>query len=108
MTINFSLLTMMRKEFQILSYVRRRDRLCKPREHSLIINKLLGKRLSFPILMKVEQAWARSANIRLIDISNDFYMVKLGALEDYDFDLTGDPWLTFYHYLAVRKWEPTF
>lgn len=69
----------------------------------MLIVKLLGKRISFPIFKrKVEKAWARNASIQLIDVGNDFYFIKFHCREDYDFALTGGPWLIFDHYLTIH------
>lgn len=87
---------------------RERERLHHPCKSTLIV-KLLGKRLSFPILKKkIEQAWARSAAVQIIYVGNDFFFVRFNCLEDYDFALTGGPWLFFDHYLTVCAWEPNF
>lgn len=56
----------------------------------------------------MEQAWARNASIQLIDVGIDYYFVRFNCIEDYDFALTGGPWLIFDHYLAIRGWKPLF
>lgn len=44
----------------------------------------------------------------LIDLDNDFYLVKMAKEPDYEFALTGGPWVIADHYLAVRPWSPNF
>ena len=35
-------------------------------------------------------------------------MVKFSNCVDYEFALTGGPWLMYDHYLTIRKWDPDF
>lgn len=57
---------------------------------------------------KIESVWAGYGSISIIDVGNEFYFVKFHSKADYEFTLTGGPWLIFEHYLAIRKWEPKF
>lgn len=87
---------------------RERKRLHRLWKTTLIV-KLVGKRLSFPILKKkIEQAWARSTAVQIIDVGNDYYFFRFSYFLDYDFALTSGPWLVFDHYLTVRVWELNF
>lgn len=36
------------------------------------------------------------------------FICEVSFGEDYQYALTGGPWLIFYHYLAIRQWEPRF
>lgn len=75
-----------------------RERIRRPRKNMLIIT-LLGKKINYPILRrKVEQAWASTAPIQVVDVGNDYYFVRFESLDDYDFALTGGPWKIFDHY----------
>ncbi|RYR46613.1 hypothetical protein Ahy_A07g032359 [Arachis hypogaea] len=50
----------------------------------------------------------RFRGIDVIDLGNDFYLVKFYAQEDLDHALLDGPWKIYDHYLAVRLWEPNF
>ncbi|XP_016186131.1 uncharacterized protein LOC107627827 [Arachis ipaensis] len=52
--------------------------------------------------------WGKQGSIEVIDIGNDFFIVKFFSQEDLDFALTGGPWKIFDHYLAIRPWKPNF
>ncbi|KAJ0029885.1 hypothetical protein Pint_13379 [Pistacia integerrima] len=83
-------------------------RMSQPWTHSLII-KLMGESIGYMMLKKkVEQLWAHYGNIMLINLGYKFFLAHFAAVEDYDYDLTGGPWLMFDHYLALRQWQPDF
>ena len=46
--------------------------------------------------------------MEIIDLSNDFYLVKFSAYSNQEFALTGGLWLIYDHYLKVRPWDPNF
>lgn len=46
--------------------------------------------------------------ICIVDLDNDYYLVKFSTDEDYNFALFEGPWLIFYHYLSVRRWFTEF
>ncbi|RYQ91692.1 hypothetical protein Ahy_B09g097685 isoform B [Arachis hypogaea] len=52
--------------------------------------------------------WEKQGSIEVIDIGNDFFIVKFFSQEDLDFVLTGGPWRIFDHYLTIRPWKPNF
>ena len=78
------------------------ERLNKSWKKTLII-KLLGKKISFRALeSKLYQFWAREGILEIIDLSNNYYMVKFSSYYDYDFALTSGPQLIYDHYLIVK------
>nr|XP_025652243.1 uncharacterized protein LOC112748247 [Arachis hypogaea] len=82
--------------------------LWKPWWRSLIV-KLLGRKISYPVMKRrLEIMWGRFGGIDVIDLGNDFYLVKFYAQEDLDHALLDGPWKIYDHYLAVRLWEPNF
>ncbi|RYR76834.1 hypothetical protein Ahy_A01g001365 [Arachis hypogaea] len=83
-------------------------RLNKMWEHTLII-KLLGRRIGYGVLKKrLESMWIKEGMLTLIDVGNEFFLVRFTELEDYNWALKGGPWLIFDHYLAVQRWRPDF
>ncbi|XP_015970876.1 uncharacterized protein LOC107494331 [Arachis duranensis] len=83
-------------------------RLNKMWEHTLII-KFLGRRTGYGVLKKrLESMWIKEGMLTLIDVGNEFFLVRFTELEDYNWALKGGPWLIFDHYLAVQRWRPDF
>ncbi|XP_057730364.1 uncharacterized protein LOC130945678 [Arachis stenosperma] len=74
-----------------------------------LIVKLLGRRISLPVLSRrLESMWSKQGSIEVIDLGNDYFIVKFFSQEDLDFALTGGPWRICYYYLALRPWKPNF
>ncbi|XP_020217579.1 uncharacterized protein LOC109801023 [Cajanus cajan] len=81
---------------------------CAPWKNSLVIN-VLGKRVAYRMLEnKVQKEWAKNGTVRLVDISQDFYLVQFAAKEDYKHALFEGPWLIADHYIVVQRWRPFF
>ncbi|XP_016206182.1 uncharacterized protein LOC107646513 [Arachis ipaensis] len=89
----------------VISNAIERD-LWKPWLNTLIA-KLMGRRVGYAaIKRRLETMWSKTVDV--IDLSNDFYLVKFYASEDFDFALMDGPWKVYDHYLTVRLWEPNF
>ncbi|KAI9071830.1 hypothetical protein K1719_046204 [Acacia pycnantha] len=74
-----------------------------------VIVKLLGRDIGYKLLLSILQSiWAKKGVISLINIGNDFFVVKFTNKDDYVNALTGGPWMIFDHYMTVRPWEPQF
>ncbi|KAJ7942430.1 reverse transcriptase [Quillaja saponaria] len=83
-------------------------RLRKPWRNCLII-KLLGKHLGYRFLFnKLTNLWQPKGELKLIDVGNDYYLVKLSAHEDYNKVLDEGPWLVADHYVTLQKWMHDF
>lgn len=79
-----------------------------PWKKTLII-ELLGKKIGFGFFKKkLDAIWARQGMVQLIDLGNDYFLAKFSADEDYEFVLTGGPWMVFDHYLTVKQWYVGF
>ncbi|XP_016204054.1 uncharacterized protein LOC107644655 [Arachis ipaensis] len=73
------------------------------------VEKLMGRRISLPVLTRrLEAMWGKQGSIEVIDIGNEFFIVKFFSQEDLDYALTGGPWKIFDHYLTLRFWKPDF
>ncbi|PPE01421.1 hypothetical protein GOBAR_DD01564 [Gossypium barbadense] len=46
--------------------------------------------------------------LQLMDLENDYYLVRFHDEVDYNKVLKGDPWVIFGQYLTVRLWSPAF
>ncbi|CAL8157860.1 unnamed protein product [Prunus armeniaca] len=65
------------------------DRLCKPWKNALII-KLLGRSHTYNYLhARLQQKWSLKWGWKLVDLVNDYFVVKFELEEDLNFVLTG-------------------
>ncbi|KAJ1382865.1 hypothetical protein SESBI_43849 [Sesbania bispinosa] len=81
---------------------------CSPWKFSLIV-RLMGRRVGFRMMsMKLKYLWAKNGDIRVMDISEDFYLVRFSNEGDYKHALFEGPWLIADHYLLVQRWRPFF
>ncbi|XP_057746093.1 uncharacterized protein LOC130965342 [Arachis stenosperma] len=83
-------------------------RLWKPWWNTLIV-KLLGRKVGYAAMKRrLETMWGRKGCIDVIDLGQEYYLVKFYSMEDFDFALLEGPWKIYDHYLTVRMWEPNF
>ncbi|XP_057745166.1 uncharacterized protein LOC130963034 [Arachis stenosperma] len=74
-----------------------------------LIVKLLSRRISLAVLTRrLEAMWGKQGSIEVIDLGNDFFIVKFYSQEDLDFALIGGPWRIFDHYLTISFWKTNF
>lgn len=52
--------------------------------------------------------WKTQAEPLLIDLSNNFFIVKLSRKEEYDRALLDSPWMIKDNYLHVQRWTSNF
>ncbi|KAL4284648.1 hypothetical protein GQ457_16G019820 [Hibiscus cannabinus] len=57
---------------------------------------------------RIHALWAPQGSIQLVDLDNDYYLVKFAAEEDYAKVLTEGPWTIFGNYLIVQPWSRGF
>ncbi|KAF7813509.1 ribonuclease H [Senna tora] len=85
-----------------------KSRLSEPFDHALII-KLLGRNIGYKVLeKKLYQLWSVQGILSIIDLTNDYFLVKFTCVEDYENALLNGPWVIFDHYLTVQPWRPGF
>ncbi|WMV51868.1 hypothetical protein MTR67_045253 [Solanum verrucosum] len=85
-----------------------KHRLYMPRKQSLII-KLIGKKIGNSYLQNILQAlWQLTEKINLIDLSEDYYLIKLTNPENYEKVLHRGLWFIGSQFVSIRKWEPKF
>ncbi|KAJ1429723.1 Zinc finger, CCHC-type [Sesbania bispinosa] len=56
----------------------------------------------------VHHLWAKNEDVRVMDASEDFFLVKFSDEGDYKHALFEGPWLIADHYLLVQRWRPLF
>lgn len=52
--------------------------------------------------------WHTQDDPMLIDLGNDFFIVKLLNREEYERALSDGPWMIGDHYLHVQRWRHNF
>ncbi|KAK4729524.1 hypothetical protein R3W88_022512 [Solanum pinnatisectum] len=83
-------------------------RLYAPRRLALII-KLVGKKMGYIYLQnRLQTLWQPSEKINLIDLGEEFYLIKLSWPENFEKILHKGPWFIVSQFISVRKWEPKF
>ncbi|KAI9097799.1 hypothetical protein K1719_025570 [Acacia pycnantha] len=81
---------------------------CLPWMNSLII-KVLGA--SFPTYVirdRVNRMWRPKNPLKIIPLSNGYYIVSFSNKEDREYDFQEGPWMIEDHYLIVQRWRPNF
>ncbi|KAI9085180.1 hypothetical protein K1719_032891 [Acacia pycnantha] len=81
---------------------------CKPWMNSLII-KVLG--LSVPkhvLIDRVRRMWKPKQPLKIVPLSNEYYIVSFSSKEDRDYAYYEGPWMIDDHYLLVQRWRPNF
>ncbi|KAK8555155.1 hypothetical protein V6N12_009310 [Hibiscus sabdariffa] len=77
-------------------------------EFTLVL-KVLGRGVGYTTLYnRITGIWKPSQQIKLIDIENDYYLVKFSSHTDYIHALTDGPWTIFGHYITVEPWSVDF
>lgn len=80
----------------------------KPWRLSVII-KLVGQKNGYQFLLKkLQTMWSIQNRFALIDLSNDFFIVRLTHGQNYEIALFGGPWMIEDNYLHVQRWVPNF
>nr|XP_011457337.1 PREDICTED: uncharacterized protein LOC105349398 [Fragaria vesca subsp. vesca] len=82
--------------------------LCKP-WHNTIVLKPLGRTMSYNFLhQRLTSRWNLEGPWFLIDIPNDFFLVKFVMKEDMESVLTGGPLMIAGQYVAMQRWKSDF
>lgn len=78
-------------------------RICYPFKKALIV-KLLGRMIWLKALdNRVQKMWAKYGIVSVVDMVNDFFLVKFTNDNDFNFALEGGPWMIYDHYVMVRS-----
>ncbi|KAL4326023.1 hypothetical protein GQ457_11G031720 [Hibiscus cannabinus] len=85
-----------------------KDLAIKSMDFTLVL-KILGRRVGYTTLYnRIIDLWKPTNKIKLIDIENDYYLVKFSSRTDYIHALTDGPWTIFGHYITVEPWSVDF
>ncbi|XP_057426505.1 uncharacterized protein LOC130719928 [Lotus japonicus] len=81
---------------------------CRPWKFTLVV-KLLGKRIGFKWMnQRLHRLWAKEGDVKVIDLADDYFLVRFASENDYKLALFEGPWMVADHYLLVQRWRPMF
>ncbi|KAH9704483.1 reverse transcriptase domain-containing protein [Citrus sinensis] len=84
------------------------DKLIKPWQNSVVV-KLLGRNIGYKVLCnRLKVMWHQIHDFSVIDLENNYFLIRLKSPEDDVYALTEGPWVIFGHYLTVQPWTPQF
>ncbi|XP_017644360.1 uncharacterized protein LOC108485001 [Gossypium arboreum] len=76
---------------------------------NIVVLKLLGRNIGFSVLQnKIYSMWKPSAPIHMMDIENDYFLVKFQNKQDCQKAHSEGPWIIFGQYLTVQPWTRAF
>ncbi|KAL4362111.1 hypothetical protein GQ457_04G026880 [Hibiscus cannabinus] len=74
-----------------------------------IIVRLLGRNIGYKTLFsRLKALWTPKRIYQLVDLDNDYFLVKFQEEEDYIRVLFEGPWTIFGSYLTVQPWSRSF
>ncbi|CAN1222094.1 hypothetical protein LINGRAPRIM_LOCUS481 [Linum grandiflorum] len=72
---------------------------------SALVVKGLGRNVPYlPLARRLNFLWAKHGNIQISDLKNGCYLVRFRRQEDYEWAITGGPWMLGDTYLTVHRW----
>ena len=84
------------------------DKLIKPWQNSVVV-KLLRRNIGYKALCnRLKVMWHQIHDFSVIDLENNYFLIRLKSPEDDVYALTEGPWVIFGHYLTVQPWTPQF
>ncbi|XP_057450418.1 uncharacterized protein LOC130742100 [Lotus japonicus] len=58
--------------------------------------------------LRIQRLWAREGDVKVMDLSEEYFLVRFSSENDYKFALYEGPWMIADHYLMVQRWRPMF
>ncbi|KAK9200137.1 hypothetical protein WN944_015333 [Citrus x changshan-huyou] len=84
------------------------EKLIQPWKNSVVV-KLLGKNIGYRALCaRLASMWKPSMGFSVIDLENNYCLIRFCAAGDAIDDMTKGPWIILGHYLTVQPWTPDF
>ncbi|KAI9115273.1 hypothetical protein K1719_013592 [Acacia pycnantha] len=81
---------------------------CLPWMNSLIIKVLGASFHTYLIRDRINRMWRPKDPLKLIPLSNVYYIVSFSNKEDKEYAFQEGPWMIEDHYLIVQQWRPNF
>ncbi|KAJ4834520.1 hypothetical protein Tsubulata_017864 [Turnera subulata] len=83
-------------------------RLQKPWEQAMVV-KLMGRNIGYRTLKsKIDSLWQPKGPFKLIDLENNYFVVRFWDVEDFHRAPLEGPWTIFTHVLSVQPWSQLF
>ncbi|XP_031091112.1 uncharacterized protein LOC115996110 [Ipomoea triloba] len=80
----------------------------RPLKLALII-KVLGRKVGYNYLLsRIKALWRPKSRMDLVALENEYFVVRFGSIDDYNYAKLGSPWMVMDHYLIVKEWVPNF
>ncbi|KAL4384625.1 hypothetical protein GQ457_15G012350 [Hibiscus cannabinus] len=74
-----------------------------------VVVRLLGKSIGYrALLSRIQNLWSPSGGMSLIDLDNEYYLVRFALEEDFQKVVKGGPWVIYGSYLTVQPWSRCF
>ncbi|KAL4279694.1 hypothetical protein GQ457_03G033660 [Hibiscus cannabinus] len=84
------------------------DRVDWSMRHTIIV-RLLGRAIGYKVLLdRIYGLWHPRGELQLIDLENNYYLVRFEDERDYVDVLVNGPWTIFGNYLTVQPWSRSF
>lgn len=65
--------------------------------------KLIGFRAGLKRMEEfISRMWAKDREVTIMDLMNDFFVVRFSNIDDFDRVVKGGPWMMMDHYLVIR------
>ncbi|KAI9092519.1 hypothetical protein K1719_027647 [Acacia pycnantha] len=81
---------------------------CMPWMNSLIIKTLGATFPTYVIRDRINRMWRPKDPLKLIPLSNGYFIVSFSNKEDRAYAFQEGPWMIEDHYLTVQQWRPNF
>ncbi|KAL4277875.1 hypothetical protein GQ457_03G022350 [Hibiscus cannabinus] len=76
---------------------------------NVIIVHLLGRNIGYQSLLnRIHALWKPSREVQLVDLENNYFLVRVEDPRDYERILTEGPWTIYGIYLTMQPWSRTF
>ncbi|KAL4296692.1 hypothetical protein GQ457_12G011660 [Hibiscus cannabinus] len=76
---------------------------------NVVIVRLLGRNIGYGTLLnRLHALWKPKWEIQLINLENNYFLVRLEDMRDYEVVLIEGPWTIFGNYLTVHPWSRSF
>ncbi|CAN1320742.1 hypothetical protein LINPERPRIM_LOCUS31818 [Linum perenne] len=82
--------------------------LYKPWSRALVVKVLERSFSLLAVKRRLEYLWARTGQIQVSDMANNFFLVRFTNEEDYSNAAFGGPWKIYDYYISVAQWSPSF
>lgn len=74
-----------------------------------LIMRMLGRSIGYRALVnRIESFWGLTSEYKIVDLDNNYFLIKLASQNNYDRILIGGPWIVYGHYMMVQPWTRKF